>query len=104
MSAAGGGRDGTPPGANEGGGQEQNPRQPEEEMLAIELRDRELAGVGRIAGVQTGPELLVEKMSREKAGKPKGHVDVPGSDEQEEGRRSGRAQEKAQPGTPGGNE
>ena len=73
-------------------------------MLEIKLPDRKLLGIDRIAGVQAGAQLLIDKVSVEKAGEPRGHVGVPRHDDEPKRDQTARAENRAQPRTPARNE
>ncbi len=86
------------------GREEKRPGHPEDEVLAVELDEGELAGVGGIAGVERGADLLVDEVGGEEAGKLRGHVDIPWGEDEEENRRAAQAEHGLEPGAEAGDE
>src|SRR5579862_2182952 len=73
-------------------------------MLGVKLKEGKLPGVGRIAGVEAGAKLFVDKMGGEKTGVPGRHVGIPWHEEQQENENAAKCEHGTEPGTPIGNE
>ena len=87
-----------------GTGKKKSPWHPEEEMLGVELKKRELAGIGGVAGVETSAKLLVDEVGGEEAGIPGGHIGIPRDKEQKKDEYAAERENGTEPSAPVGHE